>query len=410
MSLPIIIATIGTGTAGRYSNLAQGIVNGLRQAAPAACVLAHSNSPDSQAIAELVAEELAALPVECHLAFGNPDDLPHCRAAVRALIRHTRERFPDHRLILNPTSGTKQMTAGAVLAGIDERIGSIDYIGGERVDGVVKTGTERLSSIDTRRMLAVETGRNALALLDAGAWHGAAVILTPCADLFPQTFALAGTLDAWDRFDYRRALRLADGASSDFWKAVRKRLADLAEAPQLTLLRTADMLNFCTRALRFGRAEECLAAIYRLVEWFARFRLKEMGVRDSADTAADFLGHPALNHTNPVSDQLASQERNTMKDAPLRPGLALMLDLLDGTGFSFSSTFARRTESRNLLQQRQNTRYGHGTDFVPAAAVEQLLQVVRDCAVRQWPAFPGLCQQCAFPAYQSLVQEEIDHV
>ena len=410
MSSPIVIATIGTGTAGRHSNLAQGIVNALRLAAPSACVLAHSDSPDSRTIAELVAEAVPEFAPERVQAFADPDDLARCRAAVRGLVRQVRARFPGWRLALNPTSGTKQMTAGAVLAAVDERLDSIDYIAGQRADGVVMTGTERLVSFDTRRMLAVETGRNALALLDAGAWRGAAVLLDPIADLLPQTAALAKVLDAWDRFDYRRALALADGSDREFWKAVRRRLATLAEADTLSLLRTADMLCFCERALRFGHAEECLASLYRLVEWFARLRLKELGVRDDASTAEDFLGHPALNHAKSVADQLAALERNSLKDAPLRPGLSLMLDLLESTGFAFSEVFARRTEARNLLQERQNTRYGHGTAFVPSAAVERLLALVRETAVRQWPAFPNLCGQCAFPTYESLVKEEIDHV
>ena len=56
---------------------------------------------------------------------------------------------PSDRLLVNPTSGTKQMSVAAVLAALDEEVGMVIFTVGDRADGVVKTGTERMAEVNT---------------------------------------------------------------------------------------------------------------------------------------------------------------------------------------------------------------------------------------------------------------------
>src|SRR6266508_338315 len=154
----LLILTVGTGTAGRHSNLAQGLVNTLRQLRPRLFWLVPSASPESTGLAELVRDGAPAgsafqpwTKTQPFCQIAEPDDLFLCRAALREVIQKARLLLrKGEPLVLNPTSGTKQMSVAATLAALDEDIGEIVFTVGERADGVVKTGTERLASFSTQ--------------------------------------------------------------------------------------------------------------------------------------------------------------------------------------------------------------------------------------------------------------------
>ena len=78
----LLIMTVGTGTAGKYSNLANGLRNTIKMIQPYRFWLVPSSSGDSRAVAELVSEGFSSFagmlgPIE------NPDDLVCCRRTVR---------------------------------------------------------------------------------------------------------------------------------------------------------------------------------------------------------------------------------------------------------------------------------------------------------------------------------------
>ena len=143
----LLILTVGTGTAGRHSDLASGLRRTLELLNPRKFWLVPSTAPDSLAIADLIAEGHASyggrFPLE------HPDDLESSRQHIRSVIRRVRGQVKEgERLLVNPTSGTKQMTAAATLAALDEQIGDIVFTTGDRADGVVKTGTERITAFN----------------------------------------------------------------------------------------------------------------------------------------------------------------------------------------------------------------------------------------------------------------------
>ena len=156
MTMPfLLILTVGTGTSGQHSNLAQGLVNTLCQRRPRLFWLVPSASPDSITLAKLVQ---GAAPAGCVFqpwSTSQPfhqitqhDDLFVCPTALREVIQRARQQLiQGEELIVNPTSGTKQMSVAATLAALDEGIGEIVFTVGERADGVVKTGTERMAAV-----------------------------------------------------------------------------------------------------------------------------------------------------------------------------------------------------------------------------------------------------------------------
>jgi len=232
MKSPLLILTVGTGTAGRYSSLADGLRSTITMLAPRLFWLVPSTSPDSQTIADLIREDFPnfypwADRIPYH-AISEPDSLLTCRRVVREVIARARQELrKGERLLVNPTSGTKQMSAGASIAALDESLGEIVFTVGERTDGVVKTGTERLEFFDASSFFAERDLGLARELFSAGASGAAYHVLARHESLVePANVALC--LHEWERLNYEGARKVA--AASPALVASRHGLTTLADA------------------------------------------------------------------------------------------------------------------------------------------------------------------------------------
>ena len=154
---------------------------------------------------------------EPYRTIADPDDIHQCRTVLREVIAEARKQLkPGERLIVNPTSGTKQMSAGATLAALDEEVDQIDFTSGERVDGVVKTGTEVVQSFDLRGFLFQRDLRTAAELFHHGAFYAAARLLKGYAQ--PEAVRSRETalcLHEWQRMNYPKAASHAAKFSED---------------------------------------------------------------------------------------------------------------------------------------------------------------------------------------------------
>ena len=118
-------------------------------------------------------------------AIPNHDDIHECRRFAREVIAVAKlELRAEERWVVNPTSGTKQMSAGATLAALDEEVDQIDFTCGERVDGVVETGTEVVQSFDLRGFLFQRDLNGTMLLTAQRAWDTLATAQDPMADAY----------------------------------------------------------------------------------------------------------------------------------------------------------------------------------------------------------------------------------
>jgi len=396
--------TVGTGTAGRHSNLAQGLVNSILKTPSHSVVgLVPSSSPDSVGIAELVIEDVCIrrkdLDISIVARFSNPDGLLTCRREFRLLLQQLNQAGRGE-LTVNPTSGTKQMTAAATLACLDEGLGRLAFITGERADGVVKTGTEQLQPVDAARLLAEQRIRAALILLEHGDFAAAARLSSLAGNFFPFATAATATLAEWHRLNYAQALRAASGIE-DLAEA-RRSLDRLRAAPEFSIERGADMLALAERELGFDRPEEALSAVYRAVELLSKARLCEL------DCPPDqWFAENLIRRFNPDErlrkDLLSMQKANP--DKPLMLGLVKCLTLLEP---DFALAKLDR-DHRDILRQRNETRFGHGGNSVAPQDVDRLLASVRSRACNQWPEMRPLLDASRFPTLAPLIRKELDH-
>jgi len=402
---PCFLFTVGTGTAGRHSNLAQGLVNSILKTPPDSVVgLVPSSSPDSVGTAELVIEEVRGqrndVVVAIAAKFSDPDNFLSCRREFRLLLRHLQQTAGQGALTVNPTSGTKQMTAAATLACLDEGLGRLAFITGERADGVVKTGTEQLQPVDAARLLAEQRIRAALILLEHGDFAAAARLSSLAGNFFPFATAATATLAEWHRLNYAQALRAASGIE-DLAEA-RRSLDRLRAAPEFSIERGADMLALAERELGFDRPEEALSAVYRAVELLSKARLCEL------DCPPDqWFAENLIRRFNPDErlrkDLLSMQKANP--DKPLMLGLVKCLMLLEP---DFALAKLDR-DHRDILRQRNETRFGHGGNSVAPQDVDRLLASVRSRACNQWPEMRPLLDASRFPTLAPLIRKELDH-
>ena len=309
----LLILTVGTGTAGRHSDLASGLRRTLELLNPRKFWLVPSTAPDSLAIADLIAEGHASyggrFPLE------HPDDLESSRQHIRSVIRQVRGQVKEgERLLVNPTSGTKQMTAAATLAALDEQIGDIVFTTGDRADGVVKTGTERITAFNPAGYFRERDLVLARDFFDAGDFYAAERILRPHNQTHAKEWATAYTCHHWRRFDYDRA------------KAYDKRLEN--RAPRDIV---ADILAWSDHALRHDDPDGSFCLTYKALEHAARLFLEEKtGIKPDGDGRYERAQIDGL-RTSFVSEG---------KGRDMTLGLQNIVKILNDLGHPFGTNFS----------------------------------------------------------------------
>jgi hypothetical protein len=384
--VPLLILTIGTGTAGKHSNVAAGLVHTINLTAPRLFWLIPSASKESLPFADLIRDEVECpgafrpwSPDEPYRTIADPDDIHQCRAVLREVIAEARKQLqPSERLIVNPTSGTKQMSAGATLAALDEEVDQIDFTSGERVDGVVKTGTEVVQSFDLRGFLFQRDLRTAAELFHHGAFHAAARLLKGYAQ--PEAVRSRETalrLHEWQRMNYPKAASHAARFAED----LRTHLGALAQADPFSPLLLGDLLAGADELLRWGDCEEALARYYRGAEQAAKVRLAEAhSIRPPyrLESLLDIL---------PAGCRLAEDlRRSRSRDGEILLGAQRAWDVLDACDDPIAASYFGDQGLQRGLRRRNESMYGHDQKPVEAEQVQVVAAGLRNLLNEHLPA------------------------
>lgn len=326
----LLILTVGTGTAGLQSNLTQGLVNTIHKVNPRNFWLIPSTHPDSIAVAEMV---LGAFPdqflpwtaSERFKPITDPDQLECARQAVRAVIQRVRRRLqPGERLLVNPTSGTKQMSAGATLAALDEQIGDILFTVGDRQDGVVKTGTERIAAFDPAQYFEERDMHLARRLFESGSFDSAARILEPHGSRRAKDRDICLCRLHWSRLCYGEAARHA----ARFSEPHRAHLAHLekdTQTPSAWVL--ADLLQNAAEFLALADPDAAFHFSYKSLEYALRLELFQATGIQPPYTPDQF------------TDLRLDLTKNTAPGQPLRIGQRQMAEILRTLGSPLAEAY-----------------------------------------------------------------------
>jgi hypothetical protein len=271
MSLALL--TIGTGIGAR-STLSEGLRTTLSQLGPRRFWLVPSAHPDSVATADLVREGFEAFaswsPDAPYRTLADHDDLDGCRRILRETIAAIRKELQTgERLVLNPTSGTKQMTAAAILAALDQGIGDIVFTTGKRTDGLVVAGTEQQTAFDPAGYFRERDLESAQELFASGAFLAAARILSRHRSALPHAVATALTCHHWRRLDYTTAVSAAATGREDLRQHLIRR-AECRKSGSRSPEILADIVAWADHAKHLEDAELCVNGAYKALEYAAR--------------------------------------------------------------------------------------------------------------------------------------------
>lgn len=322
----LLILTVGTGTKGKNSDLHAGLTATIRKISPRHYWLAPSADEESITMADLIRETcpeefMSADETSPYFVISNHDDIYDCRAVMRKAITAVKTRLlKDEKLLVNPTSGTKQMSAGATLAALDEGIGDLVFTIGDRADGVVKTGTERLAEFSPRDYFWERDLRAADLLFRSGGYRAAANLLSRYKDLpvAAKPWARAMCMFEWQRLNYERAAShaaLFDQQLSTYLRG----LASDVNKDELTLQVLGDLLRGADALRRWNDCAEALTRYYKGLEYAMRMLLVQR------------IGKPPPFKINDLQQEFPPKyvdELRQRNNATVTPGLVWMVKAL----------------------------------------------------------------------------------
>jgi hypothetical protein len=385
MTTFLLILTVGTGTTGKHSNLAQGLVNTLCQLRPRLFWLVPSANVDSITLAEIVRdgapEGCAFQPWSSTQTFRTieqHDDLFICRTALREVIQAAQQQLRQgEQLLVNPTSGTKQMSVAATLAALDEEIGEIVFTVGERADGVVMTGTERMAPFSTRQFFLERDIRMAEELFAAGAFFAAARILKRYKETEPlRAREKALCLHEWQRLNYGKAASHA----AKFSEELRAHLKNLDDAGEFGASRLGDLLAGADELARWGDCEEALARYYRAAEQTAKVRLA-----DGYELHPPYRLDAVLNLL-PAGSRLAAEFQRNAQRGRILLTAQVAWELLETLGDPMAEAYFADHALQSGLRGRNESIYGHGQACVDLAQTEAVAGRLRKLLREHLPA------------------------
>ncbi len=352
----------------------------------------------------------AGLPADRYqiVELDDPDALSDIYAMCRQALRALAARFPAARYIADYTGGSKSMGVGLALAAL-EAGWQLSLVKGMRPDLIkVADGTEMAGLVNTWEVRARQQMEEARRLFNDFAYASAAELLqgllrqAPLSPELDQTIRKWVTycrgLDAWDRFDHRRAVDLLStvpGEAIDwrFLKALSGETRATGYEPVLDLVRNAER-----RAAR-GRFDDAVARLYRAVELFAQTRLLQREPPlDSGNLDLDRLP-PSV---RPRYEKIRELSQSRGEGAEVKLGLledyALLVELDDPLGQVFKP---REKRLREALKRRNHSILAHGGKPIGQEGYEQMHSVVQELVTEGLAALGIRLSAPQFPRLES---------
>lgn len=346
----------------------------------------------------------------------NENDVEKCVANYTRAIAQLRQKgYQLDEIVCDFTSGTKVMSSALVVAGLEQEVGSLAYVYGERGEnGRVKSGTERMMSLEPRMLLARKNLSRAVGLFNEGRFNTCIRILEEMgpvnqasdslAEAVSLVRCLAQAYQAWDCF--------AHEAASDGLVALSKKsnllpswgLKKKVETHKQILFqllrgdynepRLVDLWNNIERRAEEGRFDDAVARVYRLLEYAAQMRLY---------TAHDGLLSGDVD-TGKLPDSMKEdieQKRNPRSgkvQLELVAAFELLEELGDDVGTGFREMWARKENSiQSVLGLRNNSILAHGFSPVGEEGYQKARTVVAEFLGRLLPDWEKAANQARFP-------------
>lgn len=365
------LITVGTTPPGMHDSVVAALVDDLKGSKPRMVVVLATE--DSRPNAErLLAELGVAKGARRVRILQSAQSLDEAYMATNEEIeRLLEEGAKAEEIMLHYTAGTKVMSAGAVLAALNNDIRSLRYLysqGPRQKSAPVTTSTRTVlgdRQLRLAKRLIIEL-RFASALEAINGMRGSLLSerqTTVCRLLGE----VAAAYQDWERFRYVDFLKRYRAIEADLKanramrtflleKQVLEAVAAIAEGCQRDGDYTAeliiDLVNNAIRRLAEGNADDALIRLHRAAELYAQSVLKaDFGIRtDDVE----------IRQVPPRSRASFEAERR-MDDMKIKLGLRKSYELLEVLGHPVGKAYREHTRLREVLDARRDLMLAHGT-------------------------------------------------
>lgn len=305
---------------------------------------------------------------------------------------------------INFTSGTKMMSAGAVLSAVFNRCMQMRYIvgaeSGSRNRRVIRTEPSAvfaLQDIARARNLAMELRfKSAIAVLQG---VDDSLLTASERDLRRALIRVTGAYDHWHHFHPEKFLELYPGIAfghplleefqlgADRLEALRALAAGMQRrelGPHLIV----DLYNNGLRQLRAGEPDDALIRLYRALEMLAQWiLLRDFGI-DTNDVETRRI---------PPRDRVGFEALRSLDDGLVKIGLRKAFDLLIILDTAVGRRFTESEPMKRFLAQRTSSILAHGLAPMDNENPDLLFRAGADLIKVELADFDAMSRSLQFP-------------
>ncbi|WP_276661827.1 TIGR02710 family CRISPR-associated CARF protein [Syntrophomonas wolfei] len=330
---------------------------------------------------------------------SNADSLAECYNRGREAIRIAREKYPHAQLIIDYTGGTKTMSVGLAMAGIDDGVAEMYIVSGPRGDLIkVASGMENIRKVDQTPLLSWQRSKKQMEqLFGKFNYEGCLRIIDEMSptvssgtseDKYLQFYQLlCKALQAWNRFMHYEAAEYLKPYAGDvpqlnaFLSNIIKSKQDyekqslaaraqgdpLPQGVKINLSLVYDLLRNAERCLLKEQEVDAVGRIYRALELMAQLCLLHQNPPiNTSGVEVEILPSKLQDKYQKLLDLQANNKRADTErrlQLPLFKAYGLLADLGHPLGRLFQE---REKEMENLLKIRNNAIIAHGINPVQA--------------------------------------------
>ena len=378
-----MIITVGTGIGAdkneAVKSLAQGIVKSIKSNNPDYIAFFVTEESKRETVPE-IEKELLDLPEREEVLIKDMNDVNGVYEEVSKKLRELKEKGYD--LVVDFTSGTKAMSAGAVLAATSENA-TISYVAGKRVGGKVVRGEEQVLSYSPVKGMVDSEIKILRELFNTYQYESCMEVIKRIEEMtsdpeiterLRRYRQLVEGYSLWDRFDHKKALeilRTFDHSIVNIERNKKILLKMERENYENYDLLIADILNNARRRMEEGKYDDAVARLYRTVELIAQYRLKMKYEIDTSNVDTWHLKTLGMERKVLEKYEELRDEKGKIK-LGLKKDFELLKDLNDGLGLKFLEDEGME----NLLGKRNQSILAHGLTPVKREDAEKMISKV----------------------------------
>jgi CRISPR-associated protein (TIGR02710 family) len=357
------------------------------------------------------------------------DDHQSLVSAFKTASEIIKELKGDYEIWIDYTGGTKSMSAGLVIAGLNEGckfvyVGAVNDKGRNKEGlGIVKDGFEDvLPQANPYELFAKPEIGRAIDLFNsyqfAAALNNFDSALEKIQDEGEKERLrilreLTDAYSSWDKFkflklktrkeslisvleknlsDLRKIYTISGEKEPDFVKQIEKNITFLKLRFGAKKYVIADLLNNASRRMEEGKYDDAVARLYRAIELISQIKLAEEGLNDLSEEKF------TMDDLKDRGVDTSGYEKYGDDKGRLKLGLENKFKLLKDLGWEEADRmYLENNELKTLLRERNNSILAHGLEPVDKATAEDLFEKVRGYATIVLPELDDLMAEANFP-------------